>query len=97
MSQPTYTYAPGINPNVAAELMDANVRVKAELDSLHEELHSSLTAWQTEKSRITYDTAKARWDEAANTMPISLQAASDTLQRMTDIMNKTEDGVTGSF
>ncbi|SDP42186.1 WXG100 family type VII secretion target [Lentzea jiangxiensis] len=97
MTQPTYTYSGAINNNVAAEMMDANVRVKAELDQMHADLQASLSAWQSPTSKSQYEARKRRWDSAASSMPISLQAASDTLQNMTTRMNNTETALTDGW
>ncbi|MEV6236889.1 hypothetical protein [Lentzea sp. NPDC051838] len=97
MSQPTYTYSSGINQNVAANIMDANQRVKRELDQLHTDLQASLSAWQTPTSRDAYNQRKSRWDNAANAMPVSLQIGSEVLTGVTNRMNQTETAITDSW
>jgi uncharacterized protein YukE len=97
MSQPTYTFSGGTNNGVAAEMMDANVRIKAELDRLHSDLQASLRLWQTPTSKAQYESRKARWDAAANQMPVSLEIASTTLQSITQRMNTTENLITDSW
>lgn len=97
MSQPTYTFSVGTNNNVAAEMMDANVRVKAELDRLHSDLQASLRLWQTPTSKAQYEARKKRWDTAANQMPASLEIASIALQNITRRMTTTEDAITDSW
>jgi WXG100 family type VII secretion target len=97
MSQPTYTYSGGINNSVAAEMMDANTRIKAELDQMNSDLQASLRAWQTPTSKAQYEAHKARWDAAANAMPQSLQVASQTLQNITVRLNNTEKAITQSW
>ena len=97
MSQPTYTYSGGVNQSVAAEIMDANTRVKSELDNLHSDLQASLSAWQTPTSRDAYNSRKARWDNAANAMPVSLQIGSEVLSNVTHRMNQTETAITDSW
>jgi WXG100 family type VII secretion target len=97
MSQPTYTYSGGTNSNVAAEMMDANTRIKSDLDQMHSDLQASLRAWQSPSSKSQYESRKARWDSAANQMPVSLQVASSTLQNITTRMNNTETAITDSW
>lgn len=97
MSQPTYTYSGGINNSVSAEMMDANARVKAELDQMHSDLQASLRLWQTPTSKAQYEARKTRWDAAANAMPQSLAVASNTLQSITNRMNNTESAITQSW
>ncbi|MFS8104236.1 WXG100 family type VII secretion target [Lentzea alba] len=97
MSQPTYTYSTGINNSVAAEMMDANTRIKSELDTMHADLQASLSAWQSPSSKPQYEARKRRWDAAANAMPQSLQVASQTLQNITTRMNNTETAITDSW
>ncbi|MEV6712774.1 hypothetical protein AB0M48_12130 [Lentzea sp. NPDC051208] len=94
MSEATYTYSGAMNNNVAAEMMDANSRVKTELDTMHADLQQFLRLWQSPTSKSQYESRKARWDSAANSMPISLQAASNTLQNITTRMNNTENSLT---
>lgn len=97
MSQPTYSYSGNINSSVAAEMMDANSRVKSELDQLHSDLQASLSAWQSPSSKQQYEARKMRWDNAANAMPVSLQVASNTLQNITNRMNNTEKSIADSW
>ncbi|MFD9733124.1 WXG100 family type VII secretion target [Umezawaea sp. NPDC059074] len=97
MSQPTYTYSGGINAGVSSEMMDAHSKIKAELLALDTDMRQSLTHWQTPTSKQQYELSKQRWDNAADTMPQSLQIASSTLENITLRMNKTEDAVTDSW
>ncbi|SFR29918.1 hypothetical protein SAMN04488564_12411 [Lentzea waywayandensis] len=97
MSQPTYTYSGAINQRVAAEIMDANTRVKRELDDLHTSLQSSLAAWQSPTSRDAYNARKTRWDNAAAAMPVSLQMGSEILTNVTTRLNQTESAITDSW
>lgn len=97
MSQPTYTYSGGINNSVASEMMEANSRVRSELDQLNADLQSSLRSWQTPSSKPQYEARQARWNAAADAMPASLAVASDTLSRITSRMNNTETAITDSW
>lgn len=97
MSQPTYSFSGGVNSSVASEMVDANTRVKSELDQMHSDLQASLSAWQSPSSKPQYEARKARWDAAANAMPVSLQVASNTLQNITTRMNNTETAITDSW
>ncbi|GAA3687356.1 hypothetical protein C8D88_10833 [Lentzea atacamensis] len=97
MTQPTYTFSGGINQGVAAEMMDANLRIKSELDALASDLQASLRAWQTPESKPKYEARKARWDGAAASMPQSLVIASQTLEGITRRLQNTEANVAASW
>ncbi|MET9631663.1 hypothetical protein ABZX92_29790 [Lentzea sp. NPDC006480] len=86
-----------MNSSVAAEIMDSNTRIRAELDSLNSDLVQSLASWQTPESRRAYNENKVRWDNAANSMPVSLQIGSEILTGITDRMGRTEAAIADSW
>lgn len=75
---------------VIVNLGSANQKLKALLEQQDIDVRNAVRQWDSEAEK-QYKAAKARWDAAADQLPVILTGASQTLSGVSDLLFRTEN------
>lgn len=90
VSTPLYTVDPTTAQDASATLGQATSAIRDSLTSLQSQVEATLADWNNSSAKAAYEEAKAKWNNAANTMPTDLANAQSALTQIIESYNQAE-------